>query len=286
MRPFRQLVHALTPRYGAAEAASIARIVLEDAFHARVIADFELPAESVPLWHNLVARLEAGEPVQYVLGQADFWGLRFRVDSRVLIPRQETEELVALALKLLREKPDPTVLDIGTGSGCIAITIQKKRPDAQVFAVDISSDALAVAAENARNLQAAVCFEQGDILDPAFECSADALDMVVSNPPYIPHSELSLLPEHVIRHEPELALFAPETDPLCFYRRIGAWAADHLKPGGWLLFEINEFRAEGVADILRRLGYVQVEILPDLSGAPRIARGCVARSFAVREAKR
>jgi release factor glutamine methyltransferase len=286
MRPFRQLVHALTPRYGAAEASSIARIVLEDAFHARAVADFELPADAMPLWQALLARLEAGEPVQYVLGQADFFGLTFRVDPRVLIPRQETEELVALALQLLRGKPGPTVLDIGTGSGCIAITIQKKRPDARVFAVDISADALAVAAENARNLQAAVSFEQGDILDPAFECSAGALDLVVSNPPYIPYSESPLLPEHVIRHEPELALFAPETDPLCFYRRIGAWAADHLKPGGWLLFEINEFRADGVADILRQLGYAQVEIYPDLSGAPRIARGCVARSFAGREDER
>jgi release factor glutamine methyltransferase len=94
------------------------------------------------------------------------------------------------------------------------------------------------------------------------------------------------MPDHVKLHEPELALFVPEADPLCFYRRIGAWAADRLKPGGWLLFEINEFRAEGVADILRRLGYAQVEILPDLSGAPRMVRGCAARSFAVREAKK
>jgi len=286
LHPFRELVHALTPRYGASEAAAIARIVLEDVFHARTIADFELPAESAPLWHALVARLEAGEPVQYVLGQADFFGLKFRVDSRVLIPRQETEELVALALKLLRRHTNPTVLDIGTGSGCIAITIKKKLPGARVFAVDVSADALAVAADNARNLQAAVCFEQGNILNPAFEFAAGALDLVVSNPPYIPYSEAALMPDHVKLHEPELALFVPEADPLCFYRRIGAWAADRLKPGGWLLFEINEFRAEGVADILRRLGYAQVEILPDLSGAPRMVRGCAARSFAVREAKK
>ncbi len=277
MHPFRQLVQALTPRYGAAEAASIARIVLEDAFHARAVADFELPAEAVPRWQSLVARLEAGEPVQYVLGQADFFGLKFRVDSRVLIPRQETEELVALALQLLRDKPCPTVLDIGTGSGCIAITIQKKLPGARVCALDVSADALAVAVENARNLQAAVSFEQGDILDPDFERAADALDLVVSNPPYIPYSEAALMPEHVTLHEPKLALFAPESDPLRFYRRISAWAADRLKPGGWLLFEVNEFRAEGVADILQQSGYAQVEILPDLFGAPRMARAQKAR---------
>lgn len=277
MRPFRQLVQALTPRYGVAEASSIARIVLEDAFHARAIADFDLPAEAIPQWQSLVARLEAGEPVQYVLGQADFFGLKFQVDSRVLIPRQETEELVALALTLLRDKSAPTVLDIGTGSGCIAITIQKKLPGARVFALDVSADALAVATENARRLHTAVRFEQGDILHPAFECAADALDLVISNPPYIPYSEAALMPEHVLLHEPELALFAPEADPYCFYRRVSAWAADRLTPGGWLLFEINEFRADGVADILQQSGYTQVEILPDLFGAPRMARAQKAR---------
>jgi release factor glutamine methyltransferase len=272
MSPFQQLTHALTPRYGPSEAASIARIVLEDAFAARSVKDFELPIDAKEGFEKILARLNSGEPVQYVLGQADFFGYKFKVDRRVLIPRQETEELVALALELLKGQLAPTILDIGTGSGCIAIVLKKKLPGARVVALDVSEDALDLAKGNARQLNAAVHFEQGDMLDPALLLPDLTFDMVVSNPPYIPHSEATVMPEHVKEHEPALALFVPEEDALIFYRRIGEWALGGLRSGGWLLFEINEFRAEGVAGVLKHLGYSRVEILPDLSGAPRIAR--------------
>jgi release factor glutamine methyltransferase len=272
MSPYQQLTHALTPRYGPSEAASIARIVLEDAFGARSVKDFDLPAGAEERWRDILERLTGGEPVQYVLGLADFFGYKFKVDGRVLIPRQETEELVALALDLLRGQAAPSVLDIGTGSGCIAITLKRKMSGAEVFALDVSEGALDLAKENARKLHAMVHFEQGDVLDPSFSFAGRHFDLIVSNPPYIPHSEAAIMPEHVKNHEPALALFVPEEDALLFYRRISELALAGLRPGGWLLFEINEFRAEGVAQLLQTLGYGSVAVLPDLSGAPRMAR--------------
>jgi release factor glutamine methyltransferase len=272
MPPFQQLIDALTPRYGPSEAASIARIVLEDAFGVRSVKDFELPIAAKEHFRAILARLNSGEPVQYVLSQADFFGYTFKVDRRVLIPRQETEELVALALELLKGQKTPSVLDIGTGSGCIAITIKKKLTGAAVFALDVSPDALDLAVENALRLNAKVHFELQDVLDPGFSLSGRMFDMIVSNPPYIPHSEAAIMPGHVKNHEPGLALFVPEEDALVFYRRIGELALEGLRSGGWLLFEINEFRAEGVAHVLRQLGYGMIDILPDLSGAMRMAR--------------
>lgn len=271
MTPYLHLTHALTPRYGAAEAASIARIVLEDAFGARSVKDFVLPADEELRLAGILDRLLSGEPVQYVLGQADFFGFKFKVDRRVLIPRQETEELVALALTLLKGHTNPEVLDIGTGSGCIAVSIKKKIPGAAVVALDVSEDALALARENARLLGAAVHFIQGDVLGSSFHQTDRTFDMIISNPPYIPHSEESVMPDHVKNFEPALALFVPNEDALVFYRCIGALAKRVLRPGGWLLFEINEFQAAGVERLLSGRGFAAVTIMRDLSGAPRMA---------------
>ena len=218
------LVEQLTPRYGEGEAKAIARIVFEDAFdHGRAFEEAR--------FLEILQRLLAGEPVQYVLGEADFFGLKFKVSPHVLIPRQETEELVAWVLEHLKIFPPvhaPRLLDIGLGSGCIGITLKKKMPDLQLFGLEKSPTALAIAIENAEHILSSGTpnpqspkssnpqFLQGDILNHSDWDLFPPLDVVVSNPPYIPHSEKSLVPEHVFAHEPALALFLHDPDQLLF----------------------------------------------------------------------
>lgn len=270
---FEQLIADLTPRYGTGEARSIARIVFEDAFGTKQPATYHFKPEEEPRFLSIRQRLLAGEPLQYVLGMADFFGYRFKVSPAVLIPRQETEELVAWVISSLKNAPGhPLVLDIGTGSGCIAVTLAKKCPAAEVWASDISADALALAAENARQLDAAVRFVQNDIREAGSWAQWPDLDCVVSNPPYIPRGESTLMPGHVLQHEPHLALFVEEEDPLFFYRRISAFAQQKLKQGGLLFFECNEFNARRVAEMLHVLGFVSIELRRDLSGADRMIK--------------
>jgi len=270
------LVEQLTPRYGEGEAKSIARIVFEDVFdHGRAFEELR--------FSEILQRLSAGEPVQYVLGVADFFGLKFKVSPAVLIPRQETEELVAWVLEYLKTFPPvhaPRLLDIGLGSGCIAITLKKKMPGLQLFGLEKSPTALAIAIENAdrilnislsqnHNIQ----LLQGDILNRSEWDLFPPLDVVVSNPPYIPHSEKSLVPEHVLAHEPALALFVDDPDPLLFYSAIADFSLEKLRPGGVLFFECNEFNATEVAKMLRQKGFSKVELRKDLAGAERMTKG-------------
>ncbi len=274
---FDQLVADLTPRYGAGEAHSISKIVFEDAFRIRPAAAQPFPASAEALFFNIQQRLLRGEPVQYVLGQADFFGLKFKVDPSVLIPRQETEELVIWALKWLRnEAPDnPAVADIGLGSACIALALKTKRPDIQLFGIEKSPEALRVATENARELigEQQFAFFCGDILNENDWANFPALDMVISNPPYIPRQEQELMPEHVLAWEPELALFVDDPDALLFYRAIARFALKKLKSGGALFFECNEFNASEVATLLQNLGFSAVELRKDISGADRMLMG-------------
>lgn len=270
------LIEQLTPRYGEGEARSITRIVFEDAFdrgRAFEQARFE----------TIVQQLTVGVPVQYVLGEADFFGLKFKVNPAVLIPRQETEELVAWVLEHLKTYSpisSPSLLDIGLGSGCIGISLKKKYPGLGLFGLEKSPEALAVAKENATRIlnfplsqTADVQFLLGDILNPADWAQFPVLDVVVSNPPYIPHSEKSLVPEHVMAHEPSLALFVDHPDALLFYRAIAAFCIEKLRPGGLLFFECNEFNAPEVANMLREKGFSMVETRKDLSGADRMVKG-------------
>ncbi len=272
------LVEQLSPRYGEGEAMAIARIVFEDAFdHGRA---FEKDR-----FEEILARLVAGEPVQYVLGEADFFGLKFKVSPAVLIPRQETEELVAWVLESLKALPFTStsnlkVLDIGLGSGCIGITLKKKMPGLQLFGLEKSSAALAIAKENAAQILPPVStinpkpstFLQGDILNRSDWALFPQMDVVVSNPPYIPHSEKNLVPEHVMAHEPALALFVDDPDPLLFYRVIADFSLEKLRRGGMLFFECNEFNAPEVANYLREKGFSKVEIRKDLGDAERMAK--------------
>jgi len=217
--------------------------------------------------------LLAGEPIQYVLGETEFLGKRFKVSPAVLIPRMETEEVVVFALDILKEKKAPAVLDIGLGSGCIGLSIKAKRPDVRLFGLEKSPEALAIARENINWVLKSpeeVHFAEGDILQPeTLPADWQQFDLIVSNPPYIPHREAALMPAHVLEHEPHLALFVEDADPLLFYRKIGAWSKTRLAPGGHLLFECNEFNAPDVVQLLEQQGYKHTTLHKDLSGADR-----------------
>lgn len=272
--PFEQLITGLTPLYGDGEARSIARIVLEDSFGTRRYSEFRCETDTdVQKFEKISAALLRGEPVQYVLGEADFFGLKFQVNPAVLIPRQETEELVAAILECLKQFPSGArVLDIGLGSGCIGITIKYKRPDIQLFGFEKSPEALQTALSNAARLLPSgngVYFSQTDILthEPAED---EQYELIVSNPPYIPKNEASIMPAHVLDHEPALALFVEDDDPLLFYKVIASYARKTLSPGGALFFECNEFNAGEVADYLSKNAFQFVQLLKDLSGADRI----------------
>lgn len=270
------LSEALTPRYGQGEAASVARIVAEDVFSLKKEPQRRLSKEEMLHVGQLRTRLLAGEPVQYVLGQADFFGLKYRVSPAVLIPRQETEELVAWVLEHLRHQQEaqPKVLDVGLGSGCIGLTLALHFPRMRLYGWEKSGAALEVARENARRLlgpAAAACqLEEADVLDAARWEALPALDVLVSNPPYIARHEQSLMPEHVWAHEPDMALFVEGADPLLFYHTLARLGERRLRTGGAIFLECNEFNASQVADLLRQRGWQEVTLRQDLAGADRM----------------
>lgn len=278
----RELIHrietAILARYDAREAHQIALLVA--AHHAGcnnqtalLVADpdrtIHLTEEQAEL---IIARLVAGEPMQYLLGETDFYGRIFRVDGRVLIPRPETEELVDWIRR--DERRARTLLDVGTGSGCIAISLALELPAAEVSAVDISTDALTVAHLNAERLGAKVDFRQADALGGLEQAFApEQFDLIVSNPPYIPASDLKTMQTHVTEHEPHLALFVPDEDALCFYRAIARAGQRLLKPNGKLYFEIYHEAAEALCDLLAEEGYTHITLRRDLCDKPRMLCG-------------
>lgn len=269
-----QLLHQLSLEleavYEASEARQVSRIVLEDAFGVKNFSRelFFTPEDAVRL-EGIKKRLLQHEPVQYILGESDFYGLKFKVDQRVLIPRQETEELVHWILETLPSSANARVLDIGAGSGCIPVTLKVKRPALDVFAIDISEGALEIAGENAVRHHAAVHFSRADILQ-ASEWPEGPFDVIVSNPPYIPREEEALMPPQVLAFEPHIALFTENEDPLVFYRRIAAFALERLSKGGFLFFETNEFNAHAVVAMLKVLGFQGVELRQDMQGKDRM----------------
>ena len=215
---------------------------------------------------DAVDRLKRYEPIQYILGAAEFDGMRLVVDARALIPRPETEELVLLLAETL--SPDASVLDIGTGSGCIAVALARRLPQAQVSAYDVSPDALALAAENARNQGVKIDFRQVDILHDA-PADAPVFDAIVSNPPYVTDSERASMEANVLDYEPALALFVPDDDPLLFYRAIADFAWTHLSIGGRLFFEINHRFGAEIVMMLRHKGFANCAVQHDAFGKER-----------------
>jgi release factor glutamine methyltransferase len=216
-----------------------------------------------------------GRPLQYVLGEAWFAGMAFFVDEQVLIPRPETEELVEWAVERARASgiPAPAILDMGTGSGCIAVSLKKKLPHASVLAIDKSAGALSVATRNAAANAAELGFRQLDFLDPLQRDTLPSFDLIVSNPPYIPHRDKEQMAAHVLDHEPHLALFVENDDPLLFYRALAVFGKRHLHPGGSLLCEIHEDMGQQTVDLFSSLGYMHVELRKDMQGKDRMVIG-------------
>lgn len=270
------LAERLTGLYDPCEARSIARQAA--AFYAGItlpalLADPEAEIDA-PELEQAAERLAAGEPLQYVLGESEFFGRRFAVRKGVLIPRPETEELAALVVRRERGRA-PRLLDIGTGSGCLAVTLALELRDAEVWAADISEEALAVAGENARALGARVAFRRADALHDLAERFDGPFDLLVSNPPYVPESDRAAMHTNVRDHEPALALFVPDDDRIRFYRAIARAGQLLLRPGGRLYFEIYEHAAEEIVRMLGAEGYTGIEVHEDLNGKARMT--CAAR---------
>lgn len=218
---------------------------------------------------DIISRLKENEPYQYVLGRAYFYDFELNVSPAVLIPRPETEELVQLICNDFSGL-GPKVIDIGTGSGCIALALAKHIPAASVTALDVSPKAIKIAKINAEELHLDVRFLQQDILSEDLQ---ETYDVIVSNPPYIPHKEKALMKENVLEHEPHLALFVDDSEELIFYERIASIGLKQLTEKGKLYFECNEYNADQVKDLLLKLGYTNLEIHMDMQGKKRMASG-------------
>ena len=275
---YRELWRTLEPLYGNGEARAITDYVLDVCFglsKADILcgAVEEMTAEKAAELNKIFGRLMEGEPVQYVLGRAEFSGRWFNVRPGVLIPRPETEELCAWITADSKASASPKVLDIGTGSGCIAITLQLDMPESKVTAWDISADALDVARENAQQLGANVSFVRQDALNAKPE---GEWDVIVSNPPYICEKEKKDMAVNVLEHEPHTALFVPDADPLLFYRAITRLAVQTLSKGGRLYFEINPIYADETCRMMRAEGMTEVELRSDMYGKQRMAKGVKA----------
>ncbi|MGA7830704.1 MAG: peptide chain release factor N(5)-glutamine methyltransferase [Terracidiphilus sp.] len=230
-------------------------------------ADDELPEKDAANYFGWLERRYRGEPIQYIIGEAEFYGLPFRVTPDVLIPRPETEHLIEKVLELALGFDAPRIVDVGTGSGAIAVALAHKMPRAAITAIDLSKSALAIARENAKRNGVDLRFLQGDLLAPV---AGEQFEIIVSNPPYVPTTDRDSLSVEVREYEPALALFAGE-DGLEVYRRLIPAAFDALIPGGYLLLEIGFGQSPAIIDLLARSGFAQIEFVPDLQGIPRVA---------------
>jgi len=224
--------------------------------------------------HQAVERLKAYEPIQYIVGETDFCGMRLWVDNRTLIPRPETAELIDWIIETCHH-PTPSILDIGTGSGCIAIALANKFRKGTITGFDISLDALHAAHENAELNNVLIRFFHVNILKTTHW--ENTFDLIVSNPPYVLNSERETMETNVLAHEPEIALFVTDEDPLIFYRHIGQFAAKHLTEDGQLFLEINQALGKETVQLLKDIGFKTVELHKDLSGKNRMIRALITK---------
>lgn len=264
----------LSQCYSTDEIAALTRIIATELLGVSQMAfylkdDIPLTAEQETLLQNTIERLKKHEPIQYIQGYSDFCGLRFKVTPATLIPRPETSELVEWIAADHSGKA-ASILDIGTGSGCIAISLAHKLPESKVTAWDISNDALAVATENSKANGCTVLFEQVDIL--SYEPKSAQFDIIVSNPPYIKENEKSAMHNNVLDWEPHTALFVPDNDPLLFYRTIAKKGLTLLKPGGTLYFEINRAHGAETMKMLADYGYTNIELRKDFADNDRMIK--------------
>jgi len=269
----------LDPIYPTMEISSFSRLLLRKLANMSSVQiysdkDRNFPEHTLEKLFTAIDRLACKEPIQYILGETEFCGLNFHVGPGVLIPRPETEELVeVIATDIRSKKKNVQILDIGTGSGCIAVSLAKALPFATISAWDISPEALVIATENAVLNKVKVHFEITDILNftPGIH-QKESLDILVSNPPYVRLSDASEMESNVLEHEPHVALFVENTDPLLFYRVISGLAIEMLKPGGSLYFEINSYLGKETLDLVKTYPFKEVQLLQDIFGKDRIIR--------------
>ena len=277
MKTFQQIVHDLRLVYPEGEARALARWLCEERFGLSqtdilLDKDNQLSAHDLANVREITQRLIQGEPIQYILGHTTFCGHKFTVAPGALIPRPETQDLVDMAAEEVRNRPAPMqILDVGTGTGCIAISLALALPQAEVTGWDVSPEALDVARKNAeRYPKAHVTLEQQDIFSPPND--QRQWQMIVSNPPYIRQSEAKEMERNVLHHEPHLALFVPDDNPLLYYRAILWYAMRHLAPNGSIWFEINQAMDEEMYHLIEYFGFQDIEILKDSFGRNRFAR--------------
>ncbi len=267
---FQTATMRLAGLYPKSESESLVYWLMEDLLGVRKvdIALGRAPVGELDSFEKAMTRLAAGEPIQYVLGYAWFRGLKFAVEPGVLIPRPETEVAVEQALAVT--PANGAVLDIGTGSGCIALTVAKERSDAKVTAWDVSPQAMSITRKNAEKLGVSVNVERVDVMASWPDIQ---VDVVVSNPPYVLETEKEQMHRNVLEHEPSLALFVPDSDPLRFYREIAQKARGILSAHGQLVLEINERKATETVDLLSVCGYGDLQVIQDFYGKDRVVRG-------------
>ncbi|RZJ72593.1 MAG: peptide chain release factor N(5)-glutamine methyltransferase [Flavobacterium sp.] len=268
----------LTPLYDAVEAESFFHIALENLKGWKRVdlamnPDAVMHSDEIDKWNDVLAQLEKYQPIQYIFGKAHFYGLEFKVNQHTLIPRPETEELLDWIISENRSSGKIKILDIGTGSGCIAISLAKNLPDAEVSAIDISSDALDMARKNAVTNNVNVTFLEQDIL--ATESLEGKFDVIVSNPPYVRNLEKVEINKNVLEYEPHLALFVEDNDALLFYRKIALLAKAGSNPDGKLYFEINQYLGTEMLALLEDMQFANIELRKDIYGNDRMTAASV-----------
>lgn len=275
-----QFIDQLKDDYPPTEIESFFHILTEEylgmtRLEAALNRDFEVSEEQKAWFEHALLRLKDHEPIQHIIGKEEFFGLIFRVTKDVLIPRPETEELVEWIVNDFKKSTgNLRALDIGTGSGCIAISLAKNLKNAAVDAVDISDEALKLARSNAKENNAEVNFSKMDILEQ--EDLKHTYDIIVSNPPYVRDLEKKEMQRNVLDHEPEKALYVKDDDPLVFYKKISILTKESLQPGGCLYFEINQYLAEETKELLKKLGF-ETELKKDIFGNFRMLKASLKR---------
>jgi release factor glutamine methyltransferase len=276
-----QFIDTLTPIYDAGEAESFFYLILEEKKQLKRIdlalhPDLVFSEEEIVVWNSILEQLQQEIPIQYLLGKTSFYGLEFEVNENVLIPRQETEELVDWIVKdgaVPHNDKGLKILDIGTGSGCIAISLAKNIPNAQVFAIDVSEKALATAQKNAKINTVNVTFINQNILET--EDLQQQFDIIVSNPPYVRNLEKEEIKKNVLDNEPHLALFVEDNDALIFYKKIAELAQKNLVPNGQLYFEINQYLGKEMVELLEKMNFAAIELRKDIYGNDRMMKSTI-----------
>ncbi|WP_264566822.1 peptide chain release factor N(5)-glutamine methyltransferase [Flavobacterium sp. N3904] len=273
-----QFIEALTSMYGEGEAESFFYLILEEKQQLKRIdlalqPDLVFSESAIEVWNSILEQLKLEIPIQYLLGKTSFYGLDFEVNENVLIPRPETEELVDWIINSQKSKiksQNLRILDIGTGSGCIAISLAKNLPNAEVFAIDISEKALATAQKNATLNEVNITFIEQNILE-TLDLKQE-FDIIVSNPPYVRNLEKEEIKKNVLEHEPHLALFVEDNDALIFYRKIADLAQKNLSNSGQLYFEINQYLGQEMVELLEGMDFKNIELRKDIYGNDRMMR--------------